>query len=275
MQQDDQAYHLPEDHDRQVAQFMRWMLIGIIVLILFLGALIWFADRILQQVPFATERNFVAPYVEFYHSQRELTPEEEATERYLQELAEELAQRMNMPEEITVDVHLLDSSELNAFATLGGNIFVLRGLLEEMPDENSLSMVLAHELAHIKHRDPIVSVSRGLAFQVAYTFIAGDGSMVLSTGSELGMLFFSREQERAADQVALETLQNYYGHVAGATTFFEKAMAFEEAEQADESPEWLESHPKLQSRIDQLNADIEENFWIRGKAQPLELGLPE
>lgn len=275
MQQDDQAYHLPEDHDRQVAQFMRWMLIGIFVLILFLGTLIWFADRILQQVPFATERNFVAPYVEFYHSQRDLTPEEEATERYLQELAEELAQRMNMPEEITVDVHLLDSSELNAFATLGGNIFVLRGLLEEMPDENSLAMVLAHELAHIKHRDPIVSVSRGLAFQVAYTFIAGDGSMVLSTGSELGMLFFSREQERAADQVALEALQNYYGHVAGATTFFEKAMALETAEQADESPEWLESHPKLQSRINQLNADIEDNFWVRGKAQPLELGLPE
>ncbi|WP_415904508.1 M48 family metallopeptidase [Neptuniibacter sp. QD48_55] len=270
MDQDDRVYQLPADHDQQVAQFTRWMLIGIFALILILGSLIWFADRLLQQVPFAAERDFVAPYIEIYHSQRDLSVEEVKTERYLQDLADGLAKRMNMPNDITVDVHLIDSDDMNAFATLGGNIFVLQGLIDAMPDENSLSMVLAHELGHIKHRDPIVSISRGLAFQVAYSFIAGDGSLVLSTGSELGMLFFSREQEREADKIALVTLQNYYGHVAGATTFFEQALIIEE-EASEDAPEWMHSHPKLQNRIDQLNADIEENFWVRGKAQPLEL----
>lgn len=268
MDQDDHIYRLPADHDQQVAQFTRWMLIGIFALILLFGSLIWFADRLLQQVPFAAERDFVSPYIDIYHGQRNLSAQEEEVERYLQNLADGLAKRMNMPEDISVDVHLIDSDDMNAFATLGGNIFVLQGLIDAMPDENSLSMVLAHELGHIKHRDPIVSISRGLAFQVAYSFLMGDGSLVLSTGSELGMLFFSREQEREADKVALETLQNYYGHVAGATTFFEQALILEE-EESKEEPEWMHSHPKLQNRIDQLNADIEENFWVRGKVQPL------
>ena len=82
-------------------------------------------------------------------------------------------------------MHYDDDADVNAFATLGGHIVVYPGLLEAVPDENALAMVLAHEIAHVRHRHPIVGLSRS-----------------------------------AADATALETLARAYGHVGGADRFF-------------------------------------------------------
>ena len=49
-------------------------------------------------------------------------------------------------------VLILDSPELNAFASPGGHIFVTRGLVEALNTEDKLAAVIAHELAHIKLR---------------------------------------------------------------------------------------------------------------------------
>lgn len=44
---------------------------------------------------------------------------------------------------------VLDSDEVNAFAAPGGFIFITKGLLKLIPDEDGLAAVLAHEVAHI------------------------------------------------------------------------------------------------------------------------------
>ena len=90
---------------------------------------------------------------------------------------------------------------MNAFATLGGHVFVCRGLMETLEDENSLAMIIGHELAHIKNRDPIVGMARGLTIQMLYSYITGDYSSlnVSGLGSELGLSYFSREQEYSSD----------------------------------------------------------------------------
>ncbi len=55
-------------------------------------------------------------------------------------------------------VLILDSSEINAFATSGGHIFVTRGLLECTDSEDSLAAVLAHETAHIQLRHSLKAI---------------------------------------------------------------------------------------------------------------------
>jgi len=47
-------------------------------------------------------------------------------------------------------VAVLDSTELNAFASPGGHIFITKGLVEAAVSEDMLAAVIAHELAHIK-----------------------------------------------------------------------------------------------------------------------------
>ena len=47
-------------------------------------------------------------------------------------------------------VAILDSDEINAFATPGGHIFVTRGLLQCTNSEDAVAAVLAHEISHIQ-----------------------------------------------------------------------------------------------------------------------------
>jgi predicted Zn-dependent protease len=49
-------------------------------------------------------------------------------------------------------VEILDSDEINAFATPGGHIFLTRALAECAASEDELAAVIAHEIAHIQLR---------------------------------------------------------------------------------------------------------------------------
>ncbi|MDR2757903.1 MAG: M48 family metalloprotease [Spirochaetaceae bacterium] len=55
-------------------------------------------------------------------------------------------------------VLVLDSSEINAFATSGGHIFVTRGLIECTNSEDTLAAVIAHEIAHIQLQHSIKAI---------------------------------------------------------------------------------------------------------------------
>jgi predicted Zn-dependent protease len=55
-------------------------------------------------------------------------------------------------------VMILDSPELNAFATSGGHILICRGLAETAASEDMLAAVIAHEIAHIQLRHGIAMI---------------------------------------------------------------------------------------------------------------------
>ncbi|MDR1129298.1 MAG: M48 family metalloprotease [Treponema sp.] len=47
-------------------------------------------------------------------------------------------------------VQVLDSGEINAFASPAGHIFITRGLVGCAPSEDALAAVIAHEIAHVQ-----------------------------------------------------------------------------------------------------------------------------
>ncbi|MCL2801504.1 MAG: M48 family metalloprotease [Treponema sp.] len=53
---------------------------------------------------------------------------------------------------------ILDSNELNAFASPGGHIFITRGLIDAVPSEDALAGIIAHEAAHIMLRHGIKTI---------------------------------------------------------------------------------------------------------------------
>jgi predicted Zn-dependent protease len=55
-------------------------------------------------------------------------------------------------------VAILDSDEINAFATSGGHIFITRGLIACTDSEDSLAGVIAHEIAHIQLQHSIKAI---------------------------------------------------------------------------------------------------------------------
>ncbi|WOH36858.1 M48 family metallopeptidase [Thalassotalea fonticola] len=173
---------------------------------------------------------------------------------YLQQLANKLSIVQNLPSDMTITVHYVADDTVNAFATLGGNIIIHQGLLAKFDHENTLAMVMAHELAHIKYRHPIIAMGRGLTVAVALTTIAGvsDSSFVsniLGQISLLTVLAYNREQERQADEAAYNTVVKHYGHAQGALELFE---ALHSVDKLIDPPKFLSTHPLTAERIENL-----------------------
>jgi len=62
---------------------------------------------------------------------------------YLNALSTRVIEHMELPDDMRITVHYNAQNIFNAFATVGGNVMFYKGLLEDMPDENTLAMVMA------------------------------------------------------------------------------------------------------------------------------------
>jgi len=265
-------YEPPPEHEQHLAAAWKWLTIFFVTLVLVIAVFVMSAHRIVVLLPFSVEQRFVRPYeaLSEYFADEERDSEALYVEDYLGGLVSELAGHMELAPEFVLQVHYLDTPEINAFATLGGHLFVFRGLIGALPDENSLAMVLAHEIAHIRNRDPIVSLGRGVALQVLYSFVTGSYSSVdvAAYGGNLGLLHFSREQEREADQLGVAALERMYGHVAGIDTIF-RVMREGEHIDADALAQWFSTHPDLDDRIAEINAFAVRRSWAAGASTPI------
>lgn len=207
---------------------------------------------------------FLAPYIPFTWEQA-LTDslsvegllsveEQELSEAQLaiDVLGQQLLQYVDFSYVDKLQFHLVDIDAPNAFATLGGHIFVTTGLLETVHSENALAMVMAHEIAHVILRHPIQSLSSGVVTQLLLLAISGHGGAVavqqmLGQAGVMTMLSFSRDMEAASDNYALALMQSHYGHVKAADEFF-LVMA-----QKQQEPEWVEvfkTHPNVSERLE-------------------------
>ncbi len=243
--------HIPEGINtsqqnplREFAILTGGLLVIVVVVALGLSLLV---DHFANRIPFSAEKALTRRF--------ETTTASQEMETYLNTLAQQLAQAQDLPPEFSIKVHYVDADTINAFATLGGNIVMFRGILERLPNENSLAMVLAHEIAHIKHRDPIRGAGRGVVIALALTTVSATLSnavtdQVLASGGLLTALQFSREQESEADATALESLTRHYGHVDGADALFE---VLEKESSSMAPPEFFNSHPGTETRIERIH----------------------
>jgi heat shock protein HtpX len=116
---------------------------------------------------------------------------DEATSPYLYNMVRELAGRAQLP---MPKVYIIDEQQPNAFAT-GRNpenaaVAATTGIIQ-MLSERELRGVMAHELAHVKHRDILIST-------ISAT-VAGAISML----AQFGMFFGGRDDDRPNPVVAI------------------------------------------------------------------------
>ncbi len=120
---------------------------------------------------------------------------------------------------------VLDTEEINAFASPGGIIFLTSGLIDSLNNEDELAAVLAHEVAHVNNRDGIstIEASRKSSlgtlflkepFRIAGTITPGELSQVSnlfiqaidSVFDTVAVNGYSDSQELEADKAALTYL---------------------------------------------------------------------
>jgi predicted Zn-dependent protease len=119
-------------------------------------------------------------------------------------------------------VNILDSAEINAFATSGGHIFVTRGLIECTDSEDALAGVIAHEIAHIQLQHSLKAIKNSRINQaLMVTGVSAAGAAADMDVKELTSVFnesvseilntlinngYSQTQEFDADSAALSLM---------------------------------------------------------------------
>jgi predicted Zn-dependent protease len=218
--------------------------------------LTFFANRLAGFVPFEVEEGWVAGQWQD-HDQSE----HRDVVGYLQQLADRLIAEMDMPDGMTVRIHYNAANILNAYATLGGHIVIFQGLLSAVSSENTLAMILAHEIAHVRQRHPVKSAGRGVVIGLGVAslgLLAGINTDFLASSSALYLMKFSRDQEREADELALYALNEVYGHVSGAADLFEDALSKEGLNLPDYLG-FISTHPLNAERVHAIHYDSEQN----------------
>ena len=162
-----------------------------------------------------------------------------------------------------LEIGVVEDEMINALALPGGRIVILTGLLENVTSENELTFVLAHEMGHFANRDHLSDLGRGLVFMALSAGVFGPNSYI---GKQVGKLLqvselsFSRQHESMADEYALDIQNCVYGHVAGATDFFEHIGMLEEKRFTGH---YLSTHPESSQRIANLNNLAMERGYSR------------
>ncbi|MDR2941148.1 MAG: M48 family metalloprotease [Treponema sp.] len=119
-------------------------------------------------------------------------------------------------------VAILDSNEINAFATSGGHILVTRGLINTAKSEDALAGVIAHEIAHIQLQHSIKSIKTSRITQAL--LVTGTSAVGAAAGMDVNQLTdvfnesvgeivqtmvnngYSQGQEYDADKTALSLM---------------------------------------------------------------------
>jgi len=83
-------------------------------------------------------------------------------------------------------VAILDSDEINAFATSGGHILVTRGLISAASSEDALAGVIAHEIAHIQLQHSIKAIKSSRITQAL--LVTGTSAVGAATGMDVNQL---------------------------------------------------------------------------------------
>lgn len=258
-----EGINAPDEHPlKEFAWLSFGALIIVIALVWLIAGLGYLAGSL---IPFETETRIMEAIESLDAPSAPLS----LREQKLNDLAQKLIAADPLPQGMSVVLREIEAREPNAFATLGGRVYVTTGLLDMPLSENALAMALAHEIAHIRARHVISSLSRGLLMSLTMNALFGaqESSIASSMIGQAGVtteLTFSRSDEEEADRLALKTLYNCYGHIADATAFFEAVAA-----ENGLAVEFLSTHPDLRKRVEAIGKRAKENGWpTQGEITP-------
>lgn len=106
------------------------------------------------------------------------------------------------------EVILVDSPLVNAFAVPGGVVCVSTGLVKALGGPEELAAIVAHEMSHVAHRDPIAQLARRVCMASLAAVLTGGQGETLVQGllADLVTLRYGREAENRADNFAVQLL---------------------------------------------------------------------
>jgi len=189
---------------------------------------------------------------------------------YVNEVGQAVARKSSRPRTFRgYHFAVLESLEPNAFAAPGGIILLTRGMLKLCANEDELGAALAHEVAHVAHRDGVNSIAKSRRAERAAERRVAAAKERGGRAAEMATLYedsihdvfktmatngYGRTAEWAADQEALRTLQRAGYNPAALATLLTKMVAQEKVEKRG----IYRTHPPTALRLAKVNKQIKE-----------------
>lgn len=194
--------------------------------------------------------------------------------RYVEQIGQRLAAKSDRPD-IPYTFQVVKDNSVNAFATMGGYVYVTTGLLQAADNEAQLASVLAHEIAHITSRHAVEQMRETAIAGGIATAASLDRNVAVRLGVDLAVRRpHSRQDEFEADRRGLETLGRAGYAQSAMVAFMEKLL-----KEGRSLPTFLSTHPATSDRIAELKENINpqkanvgvglNNAAYKAKIQPL------
>jgi predicted Zn-dependent protease len=151
---------------------------------------------------------------------------------------------------------VVDDKNLNAFATMGGFVYINTGTIAAADNVAQLASVIGHEMGHISGRHALEQMKQMAIAQGIATIAGVADDRLVGIGVNLALrLPNSREAEFDADRRGLLNITKS-GFAARAMPAFMQKLA---SAGGGNAPAFLSSHPATGDRINALNQTIRAN----------------
>ena len=166
--------------------------------------------------------------------------------------------------------YLVHETQPNAFATPGGNVYVVDSLLYFVKNTEELAGTLCHEVSHTIHHDTVTLMEKQKKIEereVGAAVLLGPTRahiLAIALLGKLHSLSYSRDAESRADitgsDVCAATGYNPWGLV----------WLFQDFKNANlgQVPQLLSDHPNDQNRVQALEQHFRKNPSVFGKFSP-------
>jgi predicted Zn-dependent protease len=167
--------------------------------------------------------------------------------------------------DVPYSIKILDVSDINAFSTLGGYIYINEGTLDFVQSDDELAGIIGHETGHIERRHAVTSNNKASILNVLF----GVASLFSPFLYRFGQIFqagalarISRDDENEADKYGL-MLMARAGYDPDAMHSFMAHLGALDLESHDLVSKYLADHPDSKKRLANLNGDPELNPQLR------------
>jgi beta-barrel assembly-enhancing protease len=166
--------------------------------------------------------------------------------------------------------YLVHEAQPNAFATPGGNVYVVDALLYFVKNSDELAGTLCHEVSHTIHHDTMELIEKREKIarrEIVATILLGPSAAHVLAISLLGALHsqsYSRDVESRADITGSDVCAASGYNPWGLVWLFQD---FKNA-RPEELPQFLSDHPNDQNRIGALEEHFRKNPEVFRKFNP-------
>ncbi|MGB3295960.1 MAG: M48 family metallopeptidase [Phormidesmis sp.] len=173
--------------------------------------------------------------------------------RYVNEVGQKMARVSDRPD-IPYTFQVVQDSAVNAFATMGGYVYVTTGLLAAADNEAELAGVIGHEIGHIANRDAVQQMRQVAITQGITGALGVNRDRLVNIGTQIALqLPASRSAEYAADRHGFAAMGRAGYDQSGMVTFMQKLV------RQSAQPEFLSTHPDARNRVNSLQQMLDSS----------------